>query len=167
MSWTSLLKDSLLGNTSVPKEGDSELLESSDEEAVLVSQEEDSTNFIMVETFDGVRTDGTDRGALFDSLHAKLRAHRIWIGRWIKDLDSCLTMLDKQGPSASRQVERADTIIEKLEDKMETIEDNLDKMADMVHSVRDDAERIKEEVHLQVSRARQQTLNKIAAYETG
>ena len=76
-------------------------------------------------------------------------------------------MLDKHGLSASRQVERADTIIEKLEDKMETIEDNLDKMADMVHSVRDDAERIKGEVHRQVSRARQQTLNKIAAYETG
>ena len=50
---------------------------------------------------------------------------------------------------------------------METIEDILDKMADMVHSVRDDAERIKGEVHLQVSMARQQTLNKIAAYETG
>ena len=105
MSWTSLLKDSLLGKTAAPEEGDSELFESCDEEAVLVSQEEDSTDFIMAETIDGVRTDGTDRGALFDSHRAKLRAHRNWIGRWIKDLDSCLTMLDKQGPSASRQVE--------------------------------------------------------------
>ena len=82
----------------------------------------------MADTIDGVRTDGTDRGALFDSLRAKLRAHRNWVGRWIKDLDSCLTMLDKQGPSAIEQVETADTIIKKLEDKMETIEDILDKL---------------------------------------
>ena len=143
MSWTSLLKDSLLGNTAAPMEGDSELLESTDseEEAMVVSREEDSSNFDKADTIDGVCTDGTDRGALFDSLRAKLRAHRNWVRRWIKDLDSCPTMLDKQGPSASKQVERADAIINKLEDKMETIEDILDKMADMVHSVRDDAER--------------------------
>ena len=77
------------------------------------------------------------------------------------DLDSCLSMLDGQGPSAGRQVERAHTLIEKLEERMETIEDLLDQQ------VQEDTEKKKQEVHKQISRARQAALNRITTYEIG
>ena len=70
------------------------------------------------------------------------------------DLDSCLSMLDGQGPSAGRQVERAHTLIEKLEERMDTIEDLLDQLVDMVPQVQEDAEKKKQEVHKQISRVR-------------
>ena len=55
-------------------------------------------------------------------------------------------MLDGQGPSAGRQVERAHNLIEKLEERMETIEDLLDQLVDMVPQVQADAEKKKSEV---------------------
>ena len=159
MSWWDL-KDSLLGNTRAPEEGDSRLLDSSSE-----SEEGEIVN--MAETIDNTTGTG-ERGALFNSIRGKMRAHRGWVTRYIEnDLESCLSMLDGQGPSAGRQVERAHALIEKLEERMETIEDLLDKLVDMVPLVQDDAEKKKSEVHRQISRARQAALNKIADYEVG
>ena len=159
MSWWDL-KDSLLGNTRAPEEGDSRLLDSSSE-----SEEGEVVN--MAETIDNTTGTG-ERGALFGSIRAKMRAHRGWVTRYIEnDLKSCLSMLDGQGPSAGRQVESAHALIEKLEERMETIEDLLDQLVDMVPQVQEDAEKKKQEVHRQISRARQAALNKIATYEVG
>ena len=162
MSWWDL-KDSLLGNTRTPEEGDSRLLDSS------TSESEEGEIVTMAETIDNLSTTGSgERGALFNSIRGKMRANRGWVSRYIdNDLESCLSMLDNKGPSAGRQVERAHALIEKLEEKMETIEDLLDQMVDMVPSVQADAEKKKSEVHKQISRARQAALNKIATYEIG
>ena len=153
------------------EEGDSELLatDSEEEDVVVVTQEdEEAYDIEMAETIDGIRAGGDERGALFETLRAKMRANKTWVGRWIdRDLKSCLSMLDRQGPSAAKQVGKAHQVLEKLEDKMETIEDQLDEMAQMVPQVRDDADRIKNEVHLQITRARNDALNKIATYEAG
>ena len=128
-------KDSLLGNTRAPEEGDSRLLDSSSSE----SEEGEIVN--MAETIDNTTGTG-ERGALFNSIRGKMRAHRGWVTRYIEnDLESCLSMLDGQGPSAGRQVERAHALIEKLEERMETIEDLLDQLVDMVPLVQDDAEK--------------------------
>ena len=170
--WQSL-RDSLLGTTQAGEreEGDSELLatDSEEEDVVVVTQEdEEAYDIEMAETIDGIRAGGDERGALFETLRAKMRANKTWVGRWIeRDLKSCLSMLDRQGPSAAKQVGKAHQVLEKLEDKMETIEDQLDEMAQMVPQVRDDADRIKNEVHLQITRARNDALNKIATYEAG
>ena len=137
MSWWDL-KDSLLGNTRAPEEGDSELLNST-------SESEEGELVAMAETIDN--TTGTGERALF-FLFGSLRA-----------------MMRGQGPSAGCQVERAHALIEKLEERMETIEDLLDQLVDMVPQVQEDAEKKKQEIYRQISRVRQAALNKIANYE--
>ena len=60
MSWWDL-KDSLLGNTRAPEEGDSRLLDSSS------SESEEGEIVIMAETIDNTTGTG-ERGALFNSI---------------------------------------------------------------------------------------------------
>ena len=129
--WQSL-RDSLLGPTQAGEreEGDSELLatDSEEEDVVVVTQEdEENYDIEMAETINGIRVGGDERGALFETLRNKMRANKTWVGRWIeRDLKSCLSMLDRQGPSAAKQVAKAHQVLEKLGDQMETIEDQLD-----------------------------------------
>ena len=65
MSWWDL-KDSLLGTTRAPEEGDSRLLASSS------SESEEGEIVTMAETIDNLSTTGTgERGALFNSIRGK------------------------------------------------------------------------------------------------
>ena len=98
MSWWDL-KDSLLGNTRAPEEGDSRLLDTSS------SESEEGEIVTMAETIDNLSTTGTgERGALFNSIRGKMRAHRGWVTRYIEnDLESCLSMLDPCWTTRARQ----------------------------------------------------------------